>query len=143
MTSNSITFRHLEGLTDIKQAERLRIRPYLLAGVENLDASSSPGTRRLSDVGIDDLKFAVTSDLTADLALNPDFGQVEVDTQQVNLTRFSLFFREKRQFFVEGADSLVLRLGLLHFGPPPLDLFHSRRIGLSEAGQFRSLPAAS
>ena len=127
---------HLEGLTDIKQTERLRIRPYLLGGVENFAATSSPvGTEAVGDVGIDDLKYAVTSDLTADLAVNPDFGQVEVDTQQVNLTRFSLFFREQRPFFVEGANSLVMRLGLLHFGPPPLELFHSRRIGLSEAGE--------
>ena len=126
---------HLEGLIDIKQAERLRIRPYLLGGVENFAATSSPlGTKGVGDVGIDDLKIAVTSNLTADLAFNPDFGQVEVDAQQVNLTRFSLFFREKRPFFIEGAQSLRMGLGLLHFGPPPVELFHSRRIGLSDAG---------
>ncbi|MCH7804503.1 MAG: carbohydrate binding family 9 domain-containing protein, partial [Acidobacteria bacterium] len=126
---------HLEGLIDIKQAERLRIRPYVLGGVENFAATSSPlGTKAVGDVGIDDLKIAVTSNLTADLAFNPDFGQVEVDAQQVNLTRFSLFFREKRPFFIEGAESLRMGLGLLHFGPPPVELFHSRRIGLSDAG---------
>ena len=127
---------HLEGLGDIQQAERLRIRPYVVAGVEKFGAgSSSPGTRRLWDAGIDDLKFAVNSNLTADLTLNPDFGQVEVDGQRVNLTRFSLFFQEKRQFFIEGADSLRMRVGFLQFGPPPLELFYSRRIGLSETGQ--------
>lgn len=125
---------HLEGLREIKQAERLRIRSYLLAGVERFGATSSPGTNGLAEVGIDDLKFALTSNLTADLTLNPDFGQVEVDDQRVNLTRFSLFFREKRQFFIEGADSLRMRVGLLHFGPPPLELFYSRRIGLSQRG---------
>ncbi|MBI2820934.1 MAG: carbohydrate binding family 9 domain-containing protein [Acidobacteria bacterium] len=134
---------HLEGLSAIKQAERLRIRPYVLAGVKRLDAGPSTGPRRLWDVGVDDLKFAVTSNLTADLTLNPDFGEVEVDTQQVNLTRFSLFFREKRQFFVEGADALRLGLGLLHFGPPPLELFHSRRVGLSEAGEPIPIVAGS
>ncbi len=126
---------HLEGLTEIRQAERLRIRPYLLAGRERFNATSSPQTEGLWEAGIDDLKYAVTSNLTADLAFNPDFGQVEVDAQQVNLTRFSLFFREKRQFFIEGADSLRMGLGLLHFGPPPAELFHSRRIGLSDAGE--------
>ncbi len=127
---------HLEGLVGIKQAERLRIRPYLLGGVENFAATSSPeGTQVVGDVGIDDLKIAVTSNLTADLALNPDFGQVEADAQQINLTRFSLFFSEKRPFFIEGADSLRMGLGLLHFGPPPVELFHSRRIGLSAAGE--------
>ncbi len=125
---------HLEGLTEIRQAERLRIRPYLLAGVENFVATPA-GTEAVGEAGIDDLKYAVTSNLTADLAFNPDFGQVEVDAQQVNLTRFSLFFREKRQFFIEGADSLRMGVGLLHFGPPPAEMFHSRRIGLSDAGE--------
>ncbi len=126
---------HLRGLSDIAQAERLRIRPYIVAGVETLDVGPQMGTRRLWDGGIDDLKFALTSNLTADLAFNPDFGQVEVDQQRVNLTRFSLFFQEKRQFFIEGADLLRMRVGFLHFGPPPLELFYSRRIGLSEDGQ--------
>ena len=126
---------HLEGLIDIRQAERLRIRPYLLGGVETFNSTSSPSTDGVWEAGIDDLKYAVTSNLTADLAFNPDFGQVEVDTQQVNLTRFSLFFREKRPFFVEGSDSLLMGMGLLHFGPPPLELFHSRRIGLSDRGE--------
>ncbi len=126
---------HLEGLSEITQEERLRIRPYVVAGLKRLAADRSNGTQKVWDVGIDDLKFALTSNLTADLAFNPDFGQVEVDAQQVNLTRFSLFFQEKRQFFIEGADSLKMRVSFLHFGPPPLELFYSRRIGLSESGQ--------
>jgi len=126
---------HLTGLRDIRQVERLRLRPYLVAGSQRFDAVSSPqGTRGVGEVGIDDLKFAVTSNLTADLAVNPDFAQTEVDDQRVNLTRFSLYFPEKRQFFVEGADSLRMGIGLLHFGPPPLEIFYSRRVGLSEAG---------
>ncbi len=126
---------HLEGLSEITQEERLRIRPYVVAGLKRLAAGGPGGTQRVFDAGIDDLKFALTSNLTADLAFNPDFGQVEVDAQQVNLTRFSLFFQEKRQFFIEGADSLKMRVSFLHFGPPPLELFYSRRIGLSETGQ--------
>ena len=126
---------HLEGLNEITQQERLRIRPYVVAGIKRLAAERSDGTQTVWDVGIDDLKFGLTSNLTADLAFNPDFGQVEVDAQQVNLTRFSLFFQEKRQFFIEGADSLKMRVSFLHFGPPPLELFYSRRIGLSEDGQ--------
>lgn len=126
---------HLVGLQDIKQGERLRIRPYVVAGVEALAAVASPeGTRWLRDVGLDDLKYAVTSNLTADLAVNPDFAQTEVDTQQVNLTRFSLFFPEKRQFFIEGAESLRMGVGSTGYGSPPLDLFYSRRVGLSPGG---------
>ena len=126
---------HLDGLRDIRQAERLRIRPYVLGGVENFNATATPGTDGVAEVGIDDLKFAVTSNLTVDLAFNPDFGQVEVDDQRVNLTRFSLFFSEKRQFFIEGSESLRMGVALLHFGPPPLEMFYSRNIGLSETGE--------
>lgn len=132
---------HLGGLADIKLAERLRLRPYLLAGGEDLDAVARPtGTRRITEIGIDDLKWQATSTLTADLAVNPDFAQTEVDAQQVNLTRFSLFFPEKRQFFVEGADSLRMGVGMLHFGPPPLEIFYSRNIGLSKSGTQIRIP---
>ena len=84
---------HLSGLVSIRQTERLRIRPYVVAGVERLDAVSDPtGSSGVRELGLDDVKFAVTSNLTADLAVNPDFAQTEVDDQRVNLTRFSLFF---------------------------------------------------
>ena len=131
----------LGGLADIRQAERLRVRPYVLAGGEDLDAVASPaGARRITEVGLDDVKWQVTSTLTADLAANPDFAQTEVDAQQVNLTRFSLFFPEKRQFFIEGADSLRMGVGLLHFGPPPLEMVYTRNIGLSNAGTPIAIP---
>lgn len=126
----------LVGLRDIRQAERIRVRPYVVAGVQDIDAAATgTGRRGIGEVGIDDLRVAVTSNLTAQLTVNPDFAQTEVDAQQVNLTRFSLFFPEKRQFFIEGADSLRMGVGLLHFGPPPLDLFYSRNIGLSPSGE--------
>ena len=131
----------LTGLAGIKQAERVRLRPYVIAGGEDLDAVATPaGARRITEVGIDDLKWQATSTLTADLAANPDFAQTEVDAQQVNLTRFSLFFPEKRQFFIEGADSLRMGVGLLHFGPPPLEIVYTRNIGLSNAGTPIGIP---
>ena len=131
----------LGGLAGIKQVERLRFRPYVLAGGEDLAAVSSPsGARVIREIGVDDLKWQATSTLTADLAANPDFAQTEVDAQQVNLTRFSLFFPEKRQFFIEGADSLRMGVGLLHFGPPPLELVYTRNIGLSNAGTPIDIP---
>ena len=83
----------------------------------------------------------MTSNLTADLAVNPDLAQTEVDDQRVNLTRFSLFFPEKRSFFIEGAESLRMGIGMLHFRPPPLELFYSRRIGLSDSGEPASIVA--
>jgi hypothetical protein len=134
----------LAGLADIRQAERLRLRPYVLAGGEDLDAVTTPsGARRITEAGIDDLKWQATSTLTADLAANPDFAQTEVDAQQVNLTRFSLFFPEKRQFFIEGADSLRMGVGLLHFGPPPLEMVYTRNIGLSSAGTPITIPVGA
>ncbi|MBI4520222.1 MAG: carbohydrate binding family 9 domain-containing protein [Gemmatimonadetes bacterium] len=126
---------HLTGLRDIQQVERLRVRPYVLAGGESFQAVAEPDRRRVSEIGLEDLKYAITSNLTSDLAVNPDFAQTEVDAQQINLTRFSLFFPEKRQFFIEGRDYLSMGIGLLHFGPPPLELMYSRKIGLGDAGE--------
>jgi hypothetical protein len=81
-----------------------------------------------SDVqGGADLKLPLRDDLTADLTINTDFAQAEADDQLVNLTRFSLFFPEKRQFF-ERAGVFALPTGALD---DPSQFFHSRRIGLS------------
>ncbi|MDP7339040.1 MAG: DUF5916 domain-containing protein, partial [Vicinamibacterales bacterium] len=80
------------------------------------------------DVGLD-VKYGITRNLTADFTLNTDFAQVEVDEQQVNLTRFSLFFPEKREFFLEARGNFdFARGGTDRVGAPTL--FFSRRIGL-------------
>ena len=71
-----------------------------------------------------DIKYNVTSDLTLDLTANTDFAQVEADEQQLNLTRFSIDFPEKRQFFQQ-------RSGLFDFSFGRTKLFYSRRIGLT------------
>lgn len=75
-----------------------------------------------------DVKVAITSSLNLDLTIRPDFSQVEVDRQIVNLSRFSLFFPEQRQFFIENSD-LFARFGFSQIRP-----FFSRRIGLSGSG---------
>ncbi len=79
------------------------------------------------DAGLD-AKIAVTSSLNLDLTVNPDFSQIEVDEQQTNLTRFSLFFPEKRTFFLENSDIFS------DFGIRPIRPFFSRRIGLDDDG---------
>ncbi|MCE2393096.1 carbohydrate binding family 9 domain-containing protein [Candidatus Poribacteria bacterium] len=120
----------LVGLAGITPSRRLEVLPYVLPGVSRIEGEE--GTDGVFDIGLD-LKYGLTSNLTADLTLNTDFAQVEADQEQVNLTRFSLYFPEKRPFFLEGA-------GLFDFGiprpsffsPPPLILFYSRRIGLEE-----------
>ena len=95
-------------------------------------ACRSPPAR---DVGID-AKYGVTGGLNLDLTYNTDFAQVEVDEQQVNLTRFSLFFPEKRDFFLENGGFFKMGTGgTFTNATVETDLFFSRRIGLSDAGQ--------
>lgn len=106
------------------------ITPYLLAGVSSLqqlnDAHSAYSLHHSPtyNAGLD-MKFGLTSNLTADLTINTDFAQVEADDQQVNLTRFSLFFPEKRLFFQERASIFSFSFGGTN------QLFYSRRIGLN------------
>ena len=119
----------LTGLSGISQRRNIEFLPYFLPGIAR---TKEDGTVSVFDLG-GDVKVSVTSNLTADLTVNTDFAQVEADREETNLTRFSLFFPEKRQFFLEGA-------GLFDFGiprtsynaPPPLLLFYSRRIGIEE-----------
>ena len=107
------------------------ITPYLLTGLENqneLNNSQSlyqMKTDTKLNAGLD-LKYALTSNITMDLTLNTDFAQVEADDQIVNLTRFSVFFPEKRQFFLERNSVFTLQTGFFD------QLFYSRRIGLVE-----------
>ena len=92
----------LVGLQVPGTGRNLEIKPYGVGGVStDLDAEPPRRNDGNGDFGVD-VKYGVTQSLTADLTYNTDFAQVEVDEQQVNLTRFSLFFPEKREFFLEG-----------------------------------------
>src|SRR5438046_4863919 len=103
------------------------VTPYALTGVER-NYSLDPEAHRRGDVG-GELKYGVTPSLTLDLTYNTDFAQVEVDEQRTNLTRFPLFFPEKRPFFLENA-------GIFSAGTPQAaDLFFTRRIGIDTLGQ--------
>jgi hypothetical protein len=106
----------------------LKLLPYVSGAINNDKTLPTDTVRRTGDVGMD-LKWGVRADLTLDLTVNTDFAQVEADEQQVNLTRFPLFFPEKRPFFLENAQ-------LFEVGQPrTIDLFFSRRIGLSATGE--------
>ena len=119
----------LTGLSGISQRRNIEFLPYLLPGVARTEAEGVDG---VLDLGAD-MKVSVTSNLTADLTVNTDFAQVEADQEQANLTRFSLFFPEKRQFFLEGAGIFDFGIPRTSFNaPPPLLLFYSRRIGIEE-----------
>ncbi len=117
----------------IYSSRPLHITPYIVTGFEQssfLNESQNKYDlqhRNTLEPGLD-LKLGVTNNLTLDLTLNTDFAQVEADDQQINLTRFNLFFPEKRQFFQE-------RSGIFEFNTGDNGrLFHSRQIGLTENG---------
>lgn len=118
----------LEGVT---RTNPFYITPYVLGGFEEKQELNELGTdyERKDDyvgnVGLD-VKYSINSNTTLDLTLNTDFAQVEVDDQMVNLTRFSLFFPEKRQFFLERSSLFSMKTGFLD------QLFYSRRIGIYE-----------
>ncbi len=136
----------LVGLDAPSGSRNLEIKPYAIGGVStNLAATPPTRNARDGDAGLD-VKYGITQNLTADFTYNTDFAQVEVDEQQVNLTRFSLFFPEKREFFLEGRGIFgfarggvsggfggALRRGrgggFFGGGDAPT-LFYSRRIGL-------------
>ncbi len=137
----------LDGLEGFRQGRNLRIKPWTGASFRPDVAEDSVLKKNDPDVGVD-LKYGVTSQLTLDLTVNTDFAQVEADEQQVNLTRFSLFFPEKREFFLENAGLFDIgntgggggggggggpRPGGGGGGRPVIPFF-SRRIGLSPEG---------
>ena len=122
-------FGTLEGLEGITPSRHLELLPYVLPGASY--GSSTEETEGVFEAGMD-FKYGVTPNLTADLTVNTDFAQVEADQEQVNLTRFSLFFPEQRPFFLEGASIFDVGIPRPSFRrPPPLLLFYSRRIGLA------------
>ena len=129
----------LVGLEVPPGGKNLEIKPYGISGVTTDRRATPPTSDTLDgDLGLD-VKYGVTQNLTADFTYNTDFAQVEVDAQQVNLTRFSLFFPEKREFFLEGQGIFEFggaQQSFFRGGDTPI-LFFSRRIGLS---QGRTVP---
>ncbi len=126
----------LVGLEVPPGSRNVEIKPYGISSLST-DRAATPATSNdvAGEVGLD-LKYGVTQNLTLDFTYNTDFAQMEVDEQQINLTRFNLFFPEKREFFLEGR-------GLFEFGRPGRvgggstaggnapELFFSRQIGLN------------
>lgn len=135
-------FGELRGITGIKPQKQLEIQPYAVAKSErSLAVEGDPyytGKDQSISAGID-AKVGITSDVTLDMSINPDFGQVEADPSQVNLSAFQLFFRERRPFFLEGNNILNFQLTSSEAGGGfnNDNLFYSRRIG-SRPGYFPS-----
>jgi hypothetical protein len=122
----------LVGIDAPARSRNIEIKPYVTGDLTtDLTVTPSRSNDPSGDLGVD-AKFGLTQGMTADLTVNPDFAQVEADEQQVNLTRFSLFFPEKRDFFLE--NQTLFAMGTTGAsqgaGDTPI-LFYSRRIGIN------------
>lgn len=141
-------FGELRGMRGLASPRRLEVLPYTVSGLTRAPGAAGDPFHHGSDwrgsAGLD-VKYGVTSDLTLDATVNPDFGQVEADPSQVNLTQYETFVGEKRPFFTEGAD--IFRFGIaLGDGDDATEaLFYSRRIGraphYSMDGRYVSQPS--
>jgi len=133
-------FATMVGLEAPPASKNIELKPYAIA---DLTSDRKPGQRLSNDPGGDlgiDGKLAVGQGMTADVTVNTDFAQVEADEQQINLTRFSLFFPEKREFFLENQGTFAFGgAGAMmgDAGDTPI-MFYSRRIGLGQ--QAREVP---
>lgn len=121
-------FGELNGIKGIKAQKQLEIQPYVVASAQKYPKEEGNPFRdkgRATDANLGlDAKIGITSDITLDLTINPDFGQVEADPSAVNLSAFRLFFREQRPFFLEGSNVLSFRTS-----GGRNNLFYSRRVG--------------
>lgn len=135
-SGNVKSFGELHGLTGLRRARRFELTPYSSARVET---GASGGTRTEFKAGLD-AKLGITSDITLDASILPDFGQVEADPSVMNLTAFETFLTEKRPLFLEGKD-------IFDFPFKDDTLFYSRRIGqpptYTPAGAAEPLPGST
>jgi hypothetical protein len=135
-------FIHLEGLEGIHPRRALSLLPYAVSRSEFIEPTPgdpfNDGSRFAGAMGLD-LKYGMSTNVTLDATVNPDFGQVEVDPAVVNLTDYETFFDEKRPFFIEGSQTFT-NFGhngannFWGFNRSEPDLFYSRRIGRAPQG---------
>ncbi|HEX6038792.1 DUF5916 domain-containing protein [Longimicrobium sp.] len=149
-------FGEVSGIRGIRSARRLEVLPYSVARVTRAPGSDADPFWNRNDgfgsVGAD-VKYGLTSDLTLTATINPDFGQVEADPSEVNLSAFETFFQERRPFFTEGSDIFGFDVGFPYgvrgaqFGND--QPFYSRRLGRQPQGGapgnalFTSAPEAT
>lgn len=111
---------NLTGIENIKRGNPVYLKPYFSTGAQFINGNK----KYLAEPGLD-IKYGITETLSLDVTVNTDFAQVESDRARINLTRFPLFFPEKREFFLEGSKTFDFNLGGNN------NLFYSRRIGIS------------
>jgi hypothetical protein len=134
-------FGELQGIAGIRPSRRLEIVPYLASS--SLTGNRTPGDPFDNGVNLQgrvgmDMKMGLGSNLTLDATVNPDFGQVEADPAEVNLTAFETFFPERRPFFVEGSSLFGPGGGGEFWDAPDGSYFYSRRIGARPSGSTRA-----
>lgn len=132
-------FGELHGLLNLEPQKQLEIQPYTVASLRTYEAEEGNPFRDGSDgklTGGLDAKIGITNDLTLDLTINPDFGQVEADPSAIALDGFQIFFQEQRPFFVENKNIFDYRISNSEAGNTfgSDNLFYSRRIGRSPQG---------
>ncbi|MCK4465527.1 MAG: hypothetical protein KAU83_07435, partial [Bacteroidales bacterium] len=143
-------FGELHGISGIKPKRQIEIAPYTVGNIERFEKEEgnpfATGKSSNLDIGVDG-KIGITNNMILDFTVNPDFGQVEADPSQVNLTAYEIFFEEKRPFFIEGKNILSFPL---MFGDGDLaseNMFYSRRIGRrpqsypnTQDGEYADIP---
>jgi len=145
-------FGEMDGISGISPKKQIEIAPYIVASTERFEQEEGnpfvTGKQNGFNAGIDG-KIGITNNMIIDFTLNPDFGQVEADPSQVNLTAYEVFFEEKRPFFIEGKNIFNSPL-LFYTGDyvQPENLFYSRRIGRNpqsdpdlEEGEYSKVPS--
>ena len=131
-------FGELSGLEQIKPRKIFDVTPYTVGKAETYKADpANPFLTKGRKFGLNggiDAKIGVTNNMTMDLTINPDFGQVEADPSEVNLSAYETFFKEKRPFFIEGNNITNFNLGIGDGDVGNDNLFYSRRIGRRPQG---------
>jgi len=122
----------LDGLQELSPKKQFDLTPYVTGGYESFEKEEgnpfADGNRWVKNIGLDG-KIGISNNMTLDFTINPDFGQVEADPSEVNLTAFESFFEEKRPFFIEGKNITSFGIGIGDGGLGNDNLFYSRRIG--------------
>jgi len=141
----------LKGLNNIRPKKLFDLTPYGVAFLETYEGEEGNPWKDGSDVRANaglDAKIGVSNNMIMSLSINPDFGQVEADPSEVNLTAFETYFSEKRPFFIEGRNITSYNLGIGDGDEGNDNLFYSRRIGRrpslshsAEEGEFAWTPA--
>lgn len=125
-------YGELDGLENIPNQKRVYVMPYITGSYNTTDDLRTPvhpnSYNYTENIGLD-AKVGLTNNLTFDLTINPDFGQIEADPAELNLSAFESYFEEKRPFFVEGGNIFNFSLGLGDGDQSTNSLFYTRRIG--------------